>query len=64
MLKAVRLNDVLFLTPNFYIDAYGFLILKSDIAKYQKVAKEVANIWVEHGALAHHLYLEDDLYVQ
>ena len=44
-----------------YIDGFVFPIPKIHLNEYKKVATQVAEIWKEHGALAYHEWLGDDL---
>lgn len=44
-----------------YIDAFALPIPLRNLSEYQLVAESVARIWKEHGALAYHEYVGDDL---
>ena len=44
-----------------YIDGFVFPIPRKHLDEYCQVAEEVAQIWKEHGALAYHEYMGDDL---
>lgn len=44
-----------------YIDAFTLTIPKIHLENYKKVATAVAAIWKEHGAIAYHEYVGDDL---
>jgi len=46
--------------PN-YIDGFVLPIPKKHLMEYQRVAETVARIWKEHGALAYHEYVADDI---
>jgi len=46
--------------PN-YIDGFVFPIAKAHLEEYKTVAKKVAEIWKEYGALAYLEFLGDDL---
>jgi uncharacterized protein YbaA (DUF1428 family) len=47
-----------------YIDGFVFPIAKVNIIPYQKIAKQVSDIWVEHGALAYYECLANDLFLE
>ena len=47
-----------------YIDGFVFPIAKVNIIPYQKIAKQVSDIWVEHGALAYYECLANDLVIR
>ena len=44
-----------------YIDGFVFPIHEAHIDQYRKAAEQVAIIWKEHGALAYHEYIGDDM---
>lgn len=44
-----------------YIDGFAFPIAHNHLEEYKKVAKQVAAIWKEHGALAYFEYIGEDL---
>lgn len=46
-----------------YADGYAFPIATEHLYQYQKVAREVAAIWREHGALEYYEFYGDDLHV-
>jgi len=47
-----------------YIDGFVFPIAKVNVNRYQKVAKQVSDIWKEHGAFAYYECLADDLFLE
>lgn len=47
-----------------YIDGFAFPIKQSDLNEYKRVAKTVAKIWKEHGALAYYEFVGDDLHLE
>ena len=44
-----------------YIDGFTLPIPKNYLEDYKQVAQKVAEIWKEHGALAYHEFLGEDL---
>ncbi|WP_395375759.1 DUF1428 domain-containing protein [Marinicella sp. W31] len=44
-----------------YIDGFTLPIPRTHLDAYQKVAKDVARIWKEHGALDYREYVGDDM---
>lgn len=44
-----------------YIDGFVLPIPKKHLDEYSHIAKKVAEIWKEHGALAYHEFVGDDL---
>ena len=46
---------------NNYIDAFVLPIPRDHLNEYKGIAEVVANIWKEHGALAYHEYVGEDL---
>ena len=44
-----------------YIDGFVLPVPRNHLDKYRLVAKKVAEIWKEHGALAYFEYVGDDL---
>jgi len=44
-----------------YIDGFVFPISRNHLTEYKSVAKRVAEIWKEHGALAYFEYVGEDL---
>ena len=48
-------------TNGNYIDGFSLPIPKKHLEEYKRVAKEVAEIWKEHGALAYHEFVGEDL---
>lgn len=44
-----------------YIDGFVLPIPRKDLDTYKQVAQTVADIWKEHGALAYHEYVGDDM---
>ena len=49
------------LLMNNYIDAFVLPIPTRHIDEYQEVVKRIAEIWIEHGALAYYEFQGDDL---
>lgn len=47
-----------------YIDGFAFPIKRSCIAEYKELAAEVAELWLEHGALSYQEFIGDDLSLQ
>ncbi len=48
-------------TMTDYIDGFVFPIPHADLSEYQRMAKAVAAIWREHGALDYQEYVGDDM---
>ncbi len=46
-----------------YIDGFVFPIPQHKVADYKRIAQQVAEIWKEHGALAYHEFVGDDLHL-
>lgn len=44
-----------------YLDGFIFPISKNHLPEYKKAATSIAEIWKEHGALAYHEFVGDDL---
>lgn len=44
-----------------YIDAFVLVIPKKNIRKYKKIAREAAQLWMKHGALAYRECIGEDL---
>lgn len=44
-----------------YVDGFVIPVPKKNIAAYTKLAKKASKIWMEHGALAYHESVGDDL---
>lgn len=44
-----------------YLDAFLFPIAKAFVEEYQAVAEQVAQVWLDHGALTYQEYLGDEL---
>jgi uncharacterized protein YbaA (DUF1428 family) len=44
-----------------YIDAYVLVVPKKNTAKYKKMAKEAAKVWMKHGALSYKECMGEDL---
>lgn len=44
-----------------YIDGFVLPIPKDHLIEYKRAAEAVAEIWKEHGALAYHEYVGEDL---
>ncbi len=44
-----------------YIDGFVLPIPRDGLIEYKRAAEVVAEIWKEHGALAYHEYVGDDL---
>lgn len=49
--------------PN-YIDGFALPIPQKHLPEYQRIAKQVAAIWKEYGALAYFEYVGDDLQLE
>lgn len=47
-----------------YIDGFALPIPRKYLKEYKAVAKKVAAIWMEHGALAYFEYVGDELQLQ
>lgn len=47
-----------------YVDGYVLPVPKKNIAAYRRMAKAGAKIWMEHGAVAFHECVGDDLNVK
>ena len=47
-----------------YIDGFVFPIRRAHLEEYAAVAKKVAHVWQEYGALAYHEYLGDELQLE
>jgi uncharacterized protein YbaA (DUF1428 family) len=45
-----------------YADSFVFPIHKDHLEVYRKVAQEVAQIWIKHGALSYQEFAADDLH--
>ena len=48
-------------TVTNYIDGFVFPVPKMYLNEYKEVARKVAEIWREYGALAYHEYVGEDL---
>ncbi len=46
--------------PN-YIDGFILPVSRQQLEEYKTVAQKVSEIWKEHGALAYHEYVGDDM---
>ncbi len=44
-----------------YIDGFIFPISKKHLDEYKQVSEKIALIWKEHGALAYHEFVGDDM---
>lgn len=44
-----------------YIDGFFLPVPKAYLEEYRQVAEQVAAIWKEHGALAYHEFVGDDM---
>ena len=44
-----------------YIDGFSFPIARDRVNEYKQLAKTVADIWIEHGALDYYEYAGDDM---
>ncbi len=44
-----------------YIDGFVFPISGHHLDEYKKVSEKVAEIWIEHGAIAYNEFIGDDL---
>lgn len=44
-----------------YLDAFLFPIAKAFVEEYQAVAEQVAQVWLDHGAITYQEYLGDEL---
>jgi uncharacterized protein YbaA (DUF1428 family) len=47
-----------------YIDGFILPIPKENLEKYRIAAAAVAEIWLEHGALAYHEFVGDDMHLE
>lgn len=47
-----------------YIDGFVLPIPREYLSDYQQVAKTVAEIWKEHGALAYHEFVSEDIHLE
>lgn len=47
-----------------YIDGFVLPIAKRHTEKYKEVVEQIAAIWREHGALAYHEYMGDDMHLE
>ena len=47
-----------------YVDGFIFPVPREHLSQYQQVAKKVASIWKEYGALAYYEYVGDDLQLE
>jgi uncharacterized protein YbaA (DUF1428 family) len=47
-----------------YVDGFVLPVPKKNIKAYEGMAKIAAKVWMEHGALAYHECVGDDLAVQ
>ncbi|SFT35185.1 Uncharacterized conserved protein YbaA, DUF1428 family [Lishizhenia tianjinensis] len=44
-----------------YIDGFVFSLPKKHLDTYQKIAEQVSEIWLEHGALSYQEFVGDDM---
>jgi uncharacterized protein YbaA (DUF1428 family) len=44
-----------------YADGFVIPILKTNLAKYRRIASKAGKVWMEHGALAYYECVGDDL---
>ena len=44
-----------------YVDGFVLPLPKSKIAEYRRLARQAGNVWLEHGALAFHENVADDV---
>lgn len=44
-----------------YVDGFVLPIPKKNVEKYKKIAKLAGKVWMEHGALAYHECIADDV---
>jgi uncharacterized protein YbaA (DUF1428 family) len=47
-----------------YIDGFILPIPKQHLEEYRNAAEAVAEIWLEHGALAYHEFVGDDMHLE
>ena len=47
-----------------YIDGFVLPIPRMHLEEYRQVAEEVSKIWKEHGAIAYHEYVSDDIQLE
>lgn len=47
--------------PMTYIDAFVLPVPKKNLAAYTRMARKGARVWIDHGALAYHETVGDDL---
>ena len=47
-----------------YIDGFAFPLPRDRVDNYKQMAQSVADIWLEHGALAYHEYAGDDMVLE
>lgn len=46
---------------SFYVDGFVLPVPKKNLKKYVAMAKIAGKVWMEHGALAYHECVEDDV---
>lgn len=44
-----------------YIDAFVLAVKEDRLEEYRKIEEDMAQIWLDHGALSYHEYLSDDI---
>jgi uncharacterized protein YbaA (DUF1428 family) len=44
-----------------YVDGYVLPVKKAKVAVYRKIAQKAGKVWMEHGALAYHECVADDV---
>lgn len=44
-----------------YVDGFVIPIPKKEVAAYKKIARKAGKLWIEHGALAYHESVGEDL---
>lgn len=47
-----------------YIDGFVFPLPKRHLDSYKKIAEQVAEIWLEHGALSYQEFVGDDMQLE
>jgi uncharacterized protein YbaA (DUF1428 family) len=49
---------------SFYVDGFVLNVPKKRLGDYKKMAKKASTVWMDHGALAYHEAVGDDLKVK
>ena len=47
-----------------YVDGFILPIPRESVDLYKQIANQVAEIWIEHGALAYYEYVGDDIHLE